>query len=52
MTGFVQGATSAIIMVCIYGSVGTPTEAGSMGVFMILCIAVYKGMRWKQQNLL
>ncbi len=34
-----------IIVVCIYGGVGTPTEAGSLGAFMILCMAVYKGMR-------
>ncbi|MES9876807.1 MAG: TRAP transporter large permease [Candidatus Sedimenticola sp. PURPLELP] len=37
----------AIIIVCIYGGVGTPTEAGSLGAFVILCMAVYKGMRWK-----
>ncbi len=36
-----------IIVVCIYGGVGTPTEAGSLGAFLILCIALYKGMRWK-----
>lgn len=35
-----------IIVVCIYGGVGTPTEAGSLGAFLILCIALYKGMRW------
>ncbi|MDH5517432.1 MAG: TRAP transporter large permease [Gammaproteobacteria bacterium] len=35
-----------IIMVCIYGGVGTPTEAGSLGAFLILIIALYKGMRW------
>lgn len=34
-----------IIIVCIYGGVGTPTEAGSLGAFVILCIALYKGMR-------
>ncbi len=34
-----------IIIVCIYGGVGTPTEAGSLGAFLILCIAIYKGMR-------
>ncbi len=34
-----------IIVVCIYGGVGTPTEAGSLGAFVILCIALYKGMR-------
>lgn len=36
-----------IIVVCIYGGVGTPTEAGSLGAFVILCIALYKGMRMK-----
>lgn len=35
-----------IIVICIYGGVGTPTEAGSLGAFLILCIALYKGMRW------
>jgi len=34
-----------IIVVCIYGGVGTPTEAGSLGAFVILCMALYKGMR-------
>ena len=38
----------AIIIICIYGGVGTPTEAGSLGAFVILCMALYKGMRWKQ----
>ena len=37
----------AIIFVCIYGGVGTPTEAGALGAFLILCIALYKGTRWK-----
>lgn len=37
-----------IIIVCIYGGVGTPTEAGSLGAFVILIMAIYKGMRWKQ----
>lgn len=37
-----------IIMVCIYGGVGTPTEAGSLGAFLILCMALYKGMKWQQ----
>lgn len=37
-----------IIMICIYGGVGTPTEAGSLGAFVIFCLAVYKGMRWKE----
>lgn len=35
-----------IIVVCIYGGVGTPTEAGSLGAFVILLMAFYKGMRW------
>lgn len=38
----------AIIVICIYGGVGTPTEAGSLGAFLILCMAVYHGMRWKE----
>lgn len=37
-----------IIVVCIYGGVGTPTEAGSLGAFIILCMALYKGMRMKE----
>jgi tripartite ATP-independent transporter DctM subunit len=35
-----------IIIVCIYGGVGTPTEAGSLGAFVIFCIAIYKGMKF------
>jgi tripartite ATP-independent transporter DctM subunit len=41
---FVNG----IIVICIYGGVGTPTEAGSLGAFVILCMALYKGMRWQE----
>jgi C4-dicarboxylate transporter, DctM subunit len=37
-----------IIVICIYGGVGTPTEAGSLGAFIILLMALYKGMRWKE----
>ena len=37
-----------IIVVCIYGGVGTPTEAGSLGAFVILLLALFKGMKWKQ----
>ena len=37
-----------IIVVCIYGGVGTPTEAGSLGAFVILCLALKKGMRWNE----
>lgn len=39
-------AVVAIIVVCIYGGVGTPTEAGALGAFIILVMAIYKGMRW------
>ncbi|NRA20042.1 MAG: TRAP transporter large permease [Oceanospirillaceae bacterium] len=35
-----------IIIICIYGGVGTPTEAGALGAFVILIMALYKGMRW------
>jgi len=41
-------AVVGIIVVCIYGGIGTPTEAGSLGAFIILCMALYKGMRWKE----
>ncbi len=37
-----------IIIICIYGGVGTPTEAGALGAFVILIMAIYKGMRWGQ----
>lgn len=37
-----------IIIVCIYGGVGTPTEAGALGAFVILCMALYRGTRWPQ----
>jgi tripartite ATP-independent transporter DctM subunit len=39
-------AVVGIIVVCIYGGVGTPTEAGALGAFIIFAMAVYKGMRW------
>ena len=38
----------AIIVVCIYGGVGTPTEAGSLGAFVIFLMAWYKGMKLKE----
>lgn len=38
----------AIIMVCIYGGVGTPTEAGALGAFVIFCMAIYNGSRWTE----
>ena len=34
-----------IIVICIYGGVGTPTEAGSLGAFVIFCMALYNGMK-------
>ncbi len=37
----------AIIMYCIYGGWGTPTEAGALGAFVVLLMALYKGTRWK-----
>ncbi|MCP4319769.1 MAG: TRAP transporter large permease [Hyphomicrobiales bacterium] len=27
---------------------GTPTEGGALGAFVVFCMAIYKGMRWKQ----
>ncbi|MEM6942993.1 MAG: TRAP transporter large permease subunit, partial [Pseudomonadota bacterium] len=38
-----------IIMICIYGGVGTPTEAGALGAFVVLVMALARGMSW--QNL-
>jgi len=37
-----------IIIFCIYGGVGTPTEAGSLGAFVILLLALYRGMKWSE----
>jgi tripartite ATP-independent transporter DctM subunit len=37
-----------IIFVCIYGGVGTPTEAGALGAFVILIMALYHGARWPE----
>jgi C4-dicarboxylate transporter DctM subunit len=38
-------AVVAIIFVCIYGGVGTPTEAGALGAFIVLIMAIFRGMR-------
>ncbi|MEJ2044572.1 MAG: TRAP transporter large permease [Reinekea sp.] len=38
----------AIIFFCIYGGVGTPTEAGALGASVILIIALLHGMRWQK----
>jgi tripartite ATP-independent transporter DctM subunit len=35
----------AIIMTAIYDGWATPTEAGALGAFVVLCIALFKGMR-------
>ncbi|WP_282610063.1 TRAP transporter large permease [Pelagibius sp. Alg239-R121] len=41
-------AVVAIIIYCIYFGWGTPTEAGALGAFVVLVMAVWKGMRWQQ----
>jgi len=41
-------AVVGIIMVCIYGGVGTPTEAGSLGALIILIMALFNGMKLGQ----
>ncbi len=41
-------AVVGIIIYCIYFGWGTPTEAGAMGAFLVLMIALFKGMRWEQ----
>ncbi|MFT4795234.1 MAG: tripartite ATP-independent transporter DctM subunit [Paracoccaceae bacterium] len=38
----------ATIVLCIYFGWGTPTEAGALGAFVVLLMAVWKGMRWTQ----
>jgi len=35
-----------IIIFCIYGGWGTPTEAGALGAFVILAMAMWKGLKW------
>lgn len=39
-------AVVAIIIYCIYFGWGTPTEAGALGAFVVLVMAVWRGMRW------
>jgi C4-dicarboxylate transporter DctM subunit len=44
-----------IIIVFIYNPFGgdawgTPTEGGALGAFVVFCMAVYKGMRWKEMK--
>lgn len=38
----------ATIVLCIYFGWGTPTEAGALGAFVVLLMALWKGMRWQQ----
>ncbi|MEO0822584.1 MAG: TRAP transporter large permease [Pseudomonadota bacterium] len=35
-----------IIIFCIYGGWGTPTEAGALGAFVVLIMALARGMSW------
>ncbi|MGF1554380.1 MAG: TRAP transporter large permease [Paracoccaceae bacterium] len=35
-----------IIIFCIYGGWGTPTEAGALGAFVVLVMALARGMSW------
>ena len=37
-----------IIVLCIYGGIGTPTEAGALGAAVILVMAFFHGMRWPE----
>lgn len=37
-----------VIIFCIYGGWGTPTEAGALGAFVVLLMAVARGMRARQ----
>ena len=37
-----------IIIFCIYGGWGTPTEAGALGAFVVLVMALWRGMTLKQ----
>ncbi|MGF1502643.1 MAG: TRAP transporter large permease [Paracoccaceae bacterium] len=37
-----------IIIACIYGGWGTPTEAGALGAFVVLVMALARGMSIKQ----
>jgi tripartite ATP-independent transporter DctM subunit len=38
----------AIIVYSIYFGWATPTEAGALGAFVVLSMAIWKGMRWGQ----
>ncbi len=38
----------AIIFYSMYTGKATPTEAGALGAFVVLVIALYRGMRWRR----
>ncbi|WP_350335635.1 TRAP transporter large permease [Coralliovum pocilloporae] len=40
-------AVVGIIFSSLYFGLATPTEAGSLGAFVILLVALYRGMKWK-----
>ena len=39
-------AVVAIIFSAMYTGWATPTEAGALGAFVVLCIALFNGMKW------
>ena len=39
-------AVVGIIFSAMYAGWATPTEAGALGAFVVMCIAIYRGMRW------
>ena len=39
-------AVVAIIFSAMYAGWATPTEAGALGAFVVMCIALYRGMQW------
>ncbi|MGO1118163.1 TRAP transporter large permease [Rhodovibrionaceae bacterium A322] len=41
-------AVVLIIIYCIYFGWGTPTEAGALGAFVVLVMALKRGMKWGQ----
>ena len=41
-------AVVVIIFSAIYGGWATPTEAGALGAFVVLVIALFRGMRWQK----
>ena len=41
-------AVVGIIIYCIYFGWGTPTEAGALGAFVVLVLALSRGMKWKE----